>query len=331
MAERTTTLRPAFVASLGLHLLVVLAMLISWKFAPPLTRPMVVTPVTLVANAPETNVRAAVQAEERQTAAAPEPAPPSPLPPSPVETPTPEPKPAPPPPEPAPPPPRPVHRTPPPLPQPAPEPKPVPVKRTPPPKPEPKPIPKPVAKSDPNFLEHLASEQPRTKAQSKSSLLEGILAEDSKSKSRAKASPSFLETLAAESPSGHRANAAKGQAHAETDRTARMAAGAATALDANTLGALTAKVIRLWHPNCGIEGATGVEVKVRFLLTPDHRLAGQPTVFKKSSSGASEAVMNAAAQRAVSAVAQGAPYTELPPTANRDIILDFDAKSACEG
>jgi len=331
VAERTTTLRPAFVASLGLHLLVVLAMLISWKFAPPLTRPMVVTPVTLVANAPETNVRAAVQAEERQTASAPEPAPPTPLPPSPVETPTPEPKPAPPPPEPAPPPPRPVHRTPPPLPEPAPEPKPTPVKRTPPPKPEPKPIPKPVTKSDPNFLEHLASEQPRTKAQSKSSLLEGILAEDSKSKSRAKASSSFLETLAAESPSGHRANAAKGPAHAETDRTARQAAGAATALDANALGALTAKVVRLWHPNCGAPGVNGVEVRVRLRLTADHRLVGEPTVLSKNGGGADQSVVDAAAQRAKAAVAQGAPYDELPAGAPNDIVLNFKAEQACGG
>ncbi|MGC1302962.1 MAG: energy transducer TonB, partial [Caulobacteraceae bacterium] len=103
------------------------------------------------------------------------------------------------------------------------------------------------------------------------------------------------------------------------------------ALDANALGALQAKLIRLWHPNCGIEGASGVVVKVRIRLTADHNLAGSPTMLSKSSSGADPAVVSAAAQRALVAVAQGAPYDELPPGAPNDIVLNFNARQACEG
>ena len=90
-------------------------------------------------------------------------------------------------------------------------------------------------------------------------------------------------------------------------------------------------MIRLWHPNCGIEGATGVVVKVRIRLDADHNLVGSPTVLSKSSSGADQAVVDAAAQRARTAVAQGAPYTELPADAPKDIVLNFNARQACEG
>ena len=348
MAERDSSLRPALVASLGLHLAVLAAMLVSLRFAPPLTRPMSVTAVTLVANAPDTNVRPAAQAPERQTAAAPEPAPPTPEPPAAQETPTPEPRPAPPPPAPAPQP-RPQRR-PPPLPEPAPKPeptpRPTPPKPTPPrptPKPSPpKPVPKPEPKPQPQLnLDSLAKPTPRhearpldlsalTKSQArKSQDLDLAALASSPGKSHARSSSLDLSALA-DAPSGHRAST-RGPARAETDRTARQAAGAATALDANALGALTEKVIRLWHPNCGIEGATGVVVKVRIRLDADHNLVGSPTVLSKSSSGADQAVVDAAAQRARTAVAQGAPYTELPADAPKDIVLNFNARQACEG
>ena len=149
-------------------------------------------------------------------------------------------------------------------------------------------------------------------------------------KGHAKAHELDLSALASTS-GGHRASAARGPARAETDHTAHKAVAAATALDAGVLAALAAKMTRLWHPNCGTEGAAGVTVKVRILLTAGHELAAPPTLLSKSSSGADPAVVSASAQRALTAVAQGAPYTELPADAPRDIIWNFNAKQACEG
>lgn len=315
MAERTKQ-TPALVASLGLHLLVVGALVISWQFAPPLTKPITVVPVTLVSNAPETNVRAAAQAPEEQTAAAPEPAPPAPTPPAPVETPTPEPKPAPPPPTPEPP--QPVHHTPPP--KPAPEPKPQ-------PKPIEKPVPKKEAKPTSDVLEDILKETSKAKAKPQRDVLDDVLAQSAKPQAKPRAPSNFLDQLAAE-PSGHRANAAKGPPRVETARVARQAAGPATAAEASAFSALTAKVVSLWHPNCAAAGATGVVVKVRFILTPDHNLAAAPTAL---ASGADSAVVEASKQRALIAVAQGAPYDELPANAPRDFVLTFHAKDACGG
>jgi periplasmic protein TonB len=319
VAERTNR-TPAAAASVGLHLLVVGALVISWQFAPPLTKPISVTPVTLVANAPDTNVRAAAQAPEEQQAAAPEPAPPAPTPPAPVETPTPEPKPAPPPPTPEPP--QPVHKTPPPKPQ-----------------PQPKPAPKPAPELDLNSLSKVArkpepkpldlSALSKTQAKQQALNLADLAATPTKSHSRS--SPLNLDSLADSPASGHRANAAKGPPRVETARVARQAAGAATGLDVSALSALQGKLYRLWHPNCGVEGSTGVTVKVRIRLNPDHSLAGQPTILSMNSSGASQAVVQAAAQRAVVAVAQGSPYEELGPNAPSDIVLIFNARQACEG
>lgn len=102
-------LQPAMAGSLAMHLIIAIALMISWNFGRTLKVGAVV-PVTLVANAPETNVREAEQAPVEQAAATPEPTPsapaqsaappepPKPVPPPPKPLPTPkvvEPKPAP--------------------------------------------------------------------------------------------------------------------------------------------------------------------------------------------------------------------------------------------
>ena len=92
---RRTEVSPAFVASLALHLSVLAALMISWRFAPDLKVGTVV-PVTIVANAPTTDLRAAEAAPQEQTAQTDSPQPLAPLettPPEPAPTPPPEPAP----------------------------------------------------------------------------------------------------------------------------------------------------------------------------------------------------------------------------------------------
>jgi len=94
--RRRAEVSPAFVGSLALHLSVLAALLISWRFGHDLKVGTVV-PVTIVANAPVTDLRAAEQAQQEQTAQTE-----APQPEAPIEAAPPEPQPAPAPPTPAP-------------------------------------------------------------------------------------------------------------------------------------------------------------------------------------------------------------------------------------
>ena len=351
MSEPRHTLRPALAVSAGLHLAVLLAMLVSLRFTPPLAKPLQVVAVDVISDAQIANVKAAVQAPRRQTAATPAPAPPTPEPPSPVEAPAP-PAPAPPPPAPeprphprprprpvpapepeptpAPPPPRPKPT---PRPKPAPEPKPVPkpTPKPPPPKPQPKPQPNPKPKPKPDLdLESLGKTTPHHAAKpldladlSKSSAHEQSLDLSALTAGKGKTASRDTLDLTSLAAGGRRSTAARGAARAETDRTARQSAGQGTALDANSLSAMKAKITRLWTPECG------VAVSIRVALRPDHSLAGKPTIITKGSGDVDAATIASAAQRALAAVEQGAPYTDLPPDAPRDILLRFKATDGC--
>jgi len=309
-------IRPALMASIGLHLAVILLCVVAMNFSPPV-KVLNVTPVTLVTSAAEPNVKPAVQAPETQTAQAPQPAP-SPEPPSPVDTPTPTPSVPPPPPE--------VQPAPRPAPRPTPRPVP-PTPRPPPPKPPPsfKPKPPPPKPAPDLDLSSLAKATPKRPAADL----------DLSSLAKAKAhgvrpSDLNLAALAGETAGGHRGGAAaRGAFRPETDRFARQAVGAANALTGDELGALQAKLIPLWHPNCGVEGAQHVVIRVELKLDGAMHLAAPPKLLGQTSAGASAGVVQAAAQRALTATAEGAPYTELPKNAPKDIILKFDAKEMC--
>jgi outer membrane biosynthesis protein TonB len=306
---------PALIASIALHLAVVLLCVLAMEFSPPV-KVVNVTPVTLVTSSAEPNVKPAVQAPETQAAQAPAPAP-SPEPPSPVETPTPTPSVPPPPPAPSP--------QPKPAPHPIPHPAP-PTPKPPPPKPVPTPKPKPAPpKPAPDLdLTSLAKSAPKRTADL-----------DLASLAKAKAhgvhpSDLNLAALAGDTAGGHRGGAAaRGAFRPETDRVARQAVGAANALTGDELGALLAKMIPLWHPNCGVEGAQHVVIKVKLKFDSAMNLAAPPEVVGKTSAGASADVVDVAALRAKSAAAQGAPYTELQKSRLKEITLAFDAKQMC--
>lgn len=311
MAERRHDLRPALAASAGLHLLVLAALLVTWRFAPPIGKPVEVVAVDIVSSAPVANVRAALQAPERHTASSPEPTPPTPEPPTPEEAPAP---PALPPPPSAPAPePRPVPR---------PAPKPPPSKPAPPPKPTPKPVAKPPPpKPAPRDLDlsSLTRETRREKALDLSAL------SASAGKSHAKSSDLDLAALAASAPGGHRGGA-RGAPRAETDRTARPSIGAGTALDADAFSALAAKIKRNWSPVCG------VTVIIRILLRPDHSLAARPTVIATGKPGVDPSEVDQAKAHAIAAVEQAAPFTELP--SNAPLLIPpvrFNATEGCGG
>ncbi len=277
---------PAYAASAGLHLIVLLAGVIAWPWMAP-TKIMTVTPVTLVSRAEVTDLRAAEKAETVQEAAIE----------TPVETAPPE-----------------VVTPPPPAPaKPQPTPKPVP----------PKPVP---TKPTPAFnLDQLAASVSKAKPQ--------------KPTPAAKPAPSLdLDALAAsvgKSPSSAKPSSApKGATRAQTDLVARQAVGAGKGATVDQLAAISAKLGRLWNPNCGVEGSANVVVKIRLTLDPNGRLLRAVLVDEQRINGSGDSVLRAAATRALTAVARAAPYDELPSEdfANwRSFVVAFDARQQCRG
>ncbi len=282
---------PAYAASAGLHLIVLLAGVIAWPWMAS-TKIMAVTPVTLVTRAEVTDLRAAEKAETVQEAAIETPvesAPPevvTPPPPAPAK---------------------------PPLAKPQPTPKPVP----------PKPVP---TKPAPAFnLDQLAASVSKAKPQ--------------KPTPAAKPAPSLdLDALAAsvgKSPSSAKPSSApKGATRAQTDLVARQAVGAGKGATVDQLAAISAKLGRLWNPNCGVEGSANVVVKIRLTLDPNGRLLRAVLVDEQRINGSGDSVLRAAATRALTAVARAAPYDELPSEdfANwRSFVVAFDARQQCRG
>jgi outer membrane biosynthesis protein TonB len=194
--------------------------------------------------------------------------------------------------------------TPEPAPPPAPAPKPAP------PAPAPKPQPKPLD------LNALANSLPTAKAKP--------------DRSARPSSPPV--NLAALSASLARTSGARGPARSAAGPI--VSPGPVRPLTGDEMGAVVSKLMRLWHPNCGAEGGGRVVVRVAIHLTPDGGLARPPELLDRPVVDAAGPVAQASAQRALSAVVQGEPYTELPRdryAAWRDITVKFDAKQACSG
>lgn len=267
---------PAYAASAGLHLIVLMAGVIAWPWMAP-TKIMTVTPVTLVSRAEVTDLRAAEKAETVQEAAIE----------TPVETAPPE------------------------------------VATPPPPAPaKPQPALKPVPALN---LDQLAASVSKAKPQ--------------KPAPAAKPAPSLdLDALAAslgKSPSSAKPSSApKGATRAQTDLVARQAVGAGKGATVDQLAAISAKLGRLWNPNCGVEGSANVVVKIRLTLDPNGRLLRAVLVDEQRINGSGDSVLRAAATRALTAVARAAPYDELPSEdfANwRSFVVAFDARQQCRG
>lgn len=285
----------ALVLSVLLHAGVFGLAYVSWKTAP---KPLVVAsvPIELVSDVPMREQAEAPVDEQAVKTPEPEPAPPEPV----VE---PKPEPAP--------------KLPVPAPQkpatPKPEPKP---EKKPEPKPEPKPAKKPEPKSQAKAPpDPKGTKKPEPPKQAKPSKPAASKADD------------LLSRLAA-TPSQ---SSSKKPAQANTRRTdGRSNQGTAPA-DAGTQTALTALTNRLrelWNPNCDVPGARLVSPEIGFTISANGRVVRGPEWLNRRN----DAVWQAAASRAMSAVKQGELYDDLPKELyNRPLEIVFDGKSACGG
>lgn len=119
----------------------------------------------------------------------------------------------------------------------------------------------------------------------------------------------------------------RGPSRVEASDLARKAVGAGTGLSADARAYLAGKLIPLWNPNCGVEDAANVVVRVNIKLSPEGRL-----LAVRDLTGAENAVTRAAALRALTAVKQADPYDGLPREEYavwRDVNFNFIAKDAC--
>ena len=134
-------------------------------------------------------------------------------------------------------------------------------------------------------------------------------------------------------PSAQQTSGLQGANRPRADLRAQTGHGADNTMSSDETAAFVGKLEKLWNPNCQVEGAAGINVKVHIRLTPQGWLAAPPDLPDRAdiqSSG--NPILIASAQRALSAVNRGAPYTELNPehySSWRDMNVTFVAKKAC--
>ena len=194
-----------------------------------------------------------------------------------------------------------------PVPAPAPQPKPVPPPpqpAPPPPKPVPTPTPKPT------------------------------VAPTAPAKPAAKPAKSLdLDALAASiSRTSKTSSAAKGPARTETALQEHPAAGAARGLSANALAGLSDEIRSHWHPNCQVEGGRNIKISVTFTMGPGGQLMGALEAGGLEHSA--NPVVKVAAERAMSAVHQAAPFAAKYRDAfGQRVTVNFDPRDnpECSG
>lgn len=134
-------------------------------------------------------------------------------------------------------------------------------------------------------------------------------------------------TKTAKTSGAKRVAAARGPSRPETAVVARTTTGAGTAVSASALSSMAAELQRLWNPNCDVAGGSDVNITVAFRLGPAGRLIGQPA---SSAENAADPIIKAASDRAVRAVNQAQPFTDLPPELyGPKIAVNFNARQAC--
>ena len=133
------------------------------------------------------------------------------------------------------------------------------------------------------------------------------------------------------------AKAASGQAgplRPKTEKVASEGHGQDTHMSGDERQGLADKLSRLWNPNCQVEAAAGVNIKVHFRLSAQGFLVGQPELAGGGQvSSIADPIQAAAAARALSAVGRGQPFTDVLNVEHfadwHDMVVNFNAKQAC--
>lgn len=189
----------------------------------------------------------------------------------------------------------------------------------PPPKPLPSPA-KPVPPApQPKPLPVKPAVDPRAKGQKPPAKAEKSLDLDALAASIARS---------AKASGGKTSSAARGANRPETALQARQAAGAGRAEMAAAMNGLASELQRRWNPNCEVEGGRDVKVRVTFTLGSGGQLIG--AVDAGGQENSANPVIKAAAERAIRAVHQAAPFSTLPRDFfGQRVAVNFNAREAC--
>jgi protein TonB len=121
-------------------------------------------------------------------------------------------------------------------------------------------------------------------------------------------------------------SAQRGPARPNQAVQARATSGASNAVSDAAMTSLAGELQRLWNPNCNAAGGD-VTLHVTFKLTASGRLDGSPS---SSQATASDPAVKAASDRAVRAVYEGEPFSDLPPALyGQNITVNFNQKTYC--
>lgn len=135
-----------------------------------------------------------------------------------------------------------------------------------------------------------------------------------------------LDALADSLKGSQSSSASKGRNRPETAREARNTSG--SGVSGAAMSGLAEELQRRWNPNCEVDGARDVRVRVTFRLSSDGRVVGDVEAGGQERS--SDPVVRAAAERAIRAVYGAAPFTTLPREFyGAPIVVSFNAAQAC--
>ncbi len=135
-------------------------------------------------------------------------------------------------------------------------------------------------------------------------------------------------------PAAKEASGQAGPLRPKTEKAASEGHGQDSHMSGDERQGLADKLSRLWNPNCQVEAAAGVNIKVHFRLSAQGFLVGQPELAGGGQvSSISDPIQAAAAARALSAVGRGQPYTDVLNAEHfadwHDMVVNFNAKQAC--
>jgi len=123
-------------------------------------------------------------------------------------------------------------------------------------------------------------------------------------------------------------SALRGPTRPQTAVQARLTTGAGDAVSANALTSLAAALQRSWNPNCDVPGASDLDIRVTFRLSPSGRLIGSPQ--STGDNAPESSLLRVSSDRAKRAVYGAQPFDGLPPNLySQSITVKFNGQAAC--
>ena len=134
-------------------------------------------------------------------------------------------------------------------------------------------------------------------------------------------------------PTTQQTSGQPGQVQRRTAPVAQQGQGEDERMSANEVQALGDKLGKLWNPNCQVLGANDTNIKVQIQFTSQGWVVKKQLVNEAEIRASNNPVLVAAADRAMSAIGRGEPYSDVLNPAHysswRVLVVNFNAKQVC--